>query len=251
MKIAASILAGDFTQLGRTVQTFDQAGCDSLHLDVMDGHFVPNISFGTMMVSALRPLTGKPFDVHLMISPLGSAIEGFASAGADTLIIHAEAEPHLDRALDSIRRLGKRAGLALNPGTSPAQVEFLLDRLDVILVMSVNPGYGGQEFIRSQLEKVVYLRRMITGRGIQLEVDGGVNTTNAGELAAAGATGLIAGNALFTGTNMAAQIAKLKEAGEIAGASGLVAGNALLTGTSMAAQIAKLKPKEAAETAAA
>lgn len=218
MKIAASILAGDFAQLGRTVETFDQAGCDSLHLDVMDGYFVPNISFGAGMVSALRPLTSKPFDVHLMVSPLGSAIEQFASAGADTLIIHAEVEPHLDRTLDSIRGLGKRAGLALNPGTSPAQVEFLLARLDIILVMSVNPGYSGQKFIESQLEKVVYLRRMIAGREIELEVDGGVDPTNAGRLAAAGASGLVVGSALLKGAGAPAQIAEMRRMTEAAAA---------------------------------
>ncbi len=214
IKIAPSILSADFARLGEEVRAVDAAGADWIHIDVMDGHFVPNLTIGPLVVKALRRHSAKPFDVHLMLAPVDAFIPAFAEAGSDIITVHAEAGPHLDRSLHLIRSLGCKAGVSLNPATPESAIDYVLDRLDLILVMSVNPGFGGQSFIPAVLDKVRRLRARIGDRPIALEVDGGVNRDTAAAVAAAGADVLVAGNAVFSGGDYAGAIGEIRRLAE-------------------------------------
>ena len=199
VRIAPSILSADFSRLGEEVRAIDEAGADWIHIDVMDGHFVPNISFGPVVMNAIRGVTAKPFDVHLMISPVDAYLDAFAEAGADCISVHYEAGPHIHRSLQHIKSFGKRAGVVLCPGTPAKMLDYLIDIVDLVLVMSVNPGFGGQAFIPGQLKKIAAIRKMIdaSGRAIDLEVDGGIDPETAARCIDAGADALVAGTAVF------------------------------------------------------
>lgn len=215
IKIAPSILSADFARLGDEIRAIEAAGCDYIHIDVMDGHFVPNLTLGPPVIKALRKTTGLPFDVHLMIDPAQPHLEAYAEAGADIITVHVEADRHLDRSLQMIRDMGKKAGVTLNPATPASALAHVLDRVDLILVMSVNPGFGGQSFIDSQIEKISQIKEMIGDRDIELEVDGGINPQTAAQVVEAGANVLVAGSAVFNGPqgdDYAANIQAIRDA---------------------------------------
>jgi ribulose-phosphate 3-epimerase len=215
IRIAPSILSADFSRLGEEIRAIDAGGADYIHIDVMDGHFVPNISFGPVVMQSVRKLTTKPFDVHLMIAPVDPYIAAFARAGADIITVHAEAGPHLHRSIQAVKAEGKKAGVSINPATPVSMLENVIADLDLVLIMSVNPGFGGQSFIPAALEKLRQARALIGNRPIDLEVDGGVTAANAREIAQAGADVLVAGSSVFSGNDpatYATRIAAIRDA---------------------------------------